>query len=126
MAEYFSEATDPMIVCPCGCGKSLSEPFLAHMDRLREACGFPLVVNSGFRCPDYNEKISHTGRTGPHTIGAVDFAVCFEHAFTLVSVAFDQGWTGIGINQRGDAAKRFVHLDRLSPVDHPRPRIWTY
>lgn len=33
------------------------------------------------------------------------------------------GFTGIGINQQGDPAGRFIHLDFL---ETNRPRIWSY
>jgi uncharacterized protein YcbK (DUF882 family) len=60
--------------CKCGCGRTFMEPdFLKKLDDLRSRVDFPFFVTSGFRCPSYNERISSTGRTGPHTTGrAVD------------------------------------------------------
>ena len=116
-------------VCPCGCGQALMVP--AFMDRLqgvRTEIGVPLVVSSGFRCPDYNAQVSSTGRNGPHTLGrAVDLAVRGPLARRVVGLAIARGFTGIGIRQHGDHNGRFVHLDDLNgEYPGPRPWIWSY
>lgn len=118
--------------CKCGkCGSTGNEmdaDFIGKLDQLRERHDFPLIITSGYRCPEYNDRISSTGLDGPHTTGrAADVSVTGERAFKLVTHSSLGGWmTGIGINQRGDYAKRFIHLDDLEAPDHPRPRIWTY
>jgi hypothetical protein len=43
-------------------------------------------------------------------------------AYRLAKLAFDHGFTGIGINQKGGG--RFIHVDDLA--DAPRPTIWSY
>ena len=88
--------------------------------------GRPMNLSSAYRCPDYNLRVSpSTGRTGPHTMGAVD-VLCFgEEALRLTIVASAGGWTGVGISQKGEHAIRFIHLDRL-PSMPPRPWIWSY
>ncbi len=118
--------------CKCGeCGSDGSEmqpEFLYKLDDLRERCGFPFIVTSGYRCPAYNARISSTGENGPHTTGeAADIAAAFGPAYKLVQQAFFDGiFTGIGINQKGASTSRFVHLDTLNPGDNSRPRVWTY
>jgi uncharacterized protein YcbK (DUF882 family) len=105
------------------CGKNLmDEEFLHKLDNLRDMLGFPLVVTSGYRCPEYNKQVSTTGEDGPHTTGhAADFAVSHVEAFELVALAIAVGFTGFGIHQRG--AGRFIHLDDL---EENRPRFWSY
>ena len=94
-----------------------------HLDALREAYGKPIIITSGYRCPPYNDIISSTGTSGPHTTGmAVDVAVDRQNAYNLLKIAMNSGWTGIGVNQKGD--KRFLHLDRLG--GDMRPWIWSY
>lgn len=114
--------------CKCGCGRNeIDAKFVDRLDDLREACGFPLPVTSGYRCPKHNTQVSSTGLTGPHTTGrAVDFGVRGHQALTLLQLALARGgFTGIGINQKGGA--RFVHLDDLpSAPGQPRPTIWSY
>lgn len=102
--------------------------FLDKIESLRVQCGFPFPVTSWFRTPDYNAKISNTGKTGPHTTGrAVDINVFGVSAISLLEKAVRGGFTGIGIKQTGPMTSRFIHLDDLSASDgQPRPWIWTY
>ncbi len=113
--------------CHCKCGRVDMDPaFLSKLDDLRERYGKPLIVASGFRCPSYNAKVSETGMTGPHTTGkAVDFAIDRGDAYRLLDLALDEGFTGIGVQQKG--AARFLHLDTLRDAPgQPRPTIWSY
>ena len=110
--------------CSCPCGRADMDPdFMAALQRVREAYGRPMKVTSGFRCPDYNAKISKTGHDGPHTTGkAADVAVSGEGAYHLLHAAI--GMLGIGMKQHGPHVTRFLHLDT---TDGPmRPRIWSY
>lgn len=113
--------------CKCGCGQNLIDyTFVAEVDRLRQELGFPLVVTSGYRCPEHNNRVSGTGKTGPHTTGhAADFRVRGAEAYRVVKSAMHRGFTGIGVQQKGDV--RFIHLDNLTnKVGSPRPTIWSY
>lgn len=113
--------------CKCGCGGIPQDDFIRKLDTLRQTCGFPLPVTSGYRCPDYNAKVSGTGKTGPHTTGrAVDIAVNRAEAYQLVGHAmFSANMSGIGLQQKGSA--RFVHLDDLPNAEgQPRPTVWSY
>jgi len=118
--------------CRCGeCGSDGTEMdmnFIFALDQLRSRLDFPIIITSGYRCPAYNEKISTTGRDGPHTTGrAADVGVFGVKAHLLVQQCSLGGWmTGIGLNQKGTHSKRFIHLDDLALPDHPRPNIWTY
>jgi len=122
---YFSDAE---LACKCGCGFLPPADFRSKLERLRERFGKPLTVTSAARCPAYNSdpKVSLTGKTGPHTTGrATDFAVSHADALTLFDLARQQGFTGIGVQQKG--AKRFLHLDDLpNAPGQPRPTIWSY
>jgi uncharacterized protein YcbK (DUF882 family) len=109
------------------CGENKTpDDFIDKLDALREQCGFALPVTSGYRCPEHNSKVSHTGLTGPHTTGrAVDFGVRGDRAYKVMELAMRAGFTGIGLNQKGDA--RFVHLDDLpNAPGQPRPTCWSY
>lgn len=123
MTPHFSAAE---LACQCGCGMLPQQSFMDEVERLRVALGFAMPVTSGARCPAHNAKVSGTGRTGPHTTGrAIDVALSHERAYACVHVAMGMGFTGIGVNQRGNA--RFVHLDDLPNLPgQPRPTIWSY
>lgn len=126
MSKYFTIKGDPKLLCSHCLQHGVEDSFLDRLDQLREAVGFPLIVTSGYRCPEYNQKVSTTGPDGPHTTGrAVDLQVAYYHAFRVVEEAMKLGFTGIGVKQRG--ASRFIHLDDLEATPtRPRPRIWSY
>lgn len=87
-----------------------------------------MFINSGYRCPAHNAKVSKTGESGPHTTGlAADIRISGKPAYELVAKAIELGATGIGLHQHGPRESRFVHLDTLAnSADYPRPVIWTY
>jgi len=102
--------------------KFMKLAFMMQLDALRHKCGFPFIITSGYRTPEYNNEISTTGLTGAHTTGkAADIAADSKQSYIIIRNAFEMGcFTGIGVG-RG-----FVHLDTLKPDEFPRPRIWQY
>lgn len=105
------------------CGENKIKDYFVHgLDTLRDRCGFPLVVSSGYRCPEHNQAVSTTGPMGPHTTGlAADLLVDREKAVIVLYEAYGLGFRGFGVHQKGDG--RFVHLDM---VNRPTRTIWTY
>ena len=103
----------------------MDQAFLVRLEQLRRAFGKPMRLSSAYRCPNYNARISKTGRDGPHTTGrAVDVLISGEDAYRLVQLALEHGFTGIGIAQRGPHERRFIHLDDLEGPT--RPWVWSY
>jgi zinc D-Ala-D-Ala carboxypeptidase len=49
-------------------------------------------------------------------------AVDGQQAHKLLKLAFELGFTGIGVNQK--TSGRFIHLDTLTEA--PRPNVWSY
>ena len=91
---------------------------------LRDEMQGPLRVTSGRRCDAHNFRIStaQNKQNGIHTKGkAADILVSGERAMKLFEKARQIGFSGIGLSQRGDHAKRFVHLDTK-----PRKALWSY
>ena len=118
--------TDKELSSPDTGSHDMSDIFMVRLEKLRTILGRSFVVTSGYRTPSHNNKVSHTGLTGPHTTGrAIDISVAnwYEDVFTLVAAAMKLGFTGIGLNLKGEQSGRFVHLDDLKDN---RPRIWTY
>jgi uncharacterized protein YcbK (DUF882 family) len=96
-----------------------------RLERVRVRCGFPFIITSAYRCPDYNDRVSSTGREGPHTKAAFDIAVIGNRALEVIRIALEEGFTGIGVKQHGQG--RFIHLDALpAGYGQPRPWIWSY
>jgi len=115
--------------CKCGCeANEIDEDFVYKLQDLRDRCNFSFRITSGYRCPNHpaEQKRTEQGKVGAHTTGrACDVAVMGSDAYTLIKHATNMGWTGIGVQQKGDA--RFIHLDDLSEKDgFPRPWIWSY
>jgi zinc D-Ala-D-Ala carboxypeptidase len=125
--KYFSREE---LSCHCdtcnGSWYKMDDAFMRKLVSLREQLGFALPITSAYRCPQYNNKISSTGLFGPHTTGkAVDVGVRGIEAFKLIKAAQEMGFTGIGVNQKGNG--RFIHLDILTDIEHfPRPNVWSY
>lgn len=138
--QYFKREE---FLCRC-CGQEyMAHELIEALEGLRRDYGKPIRINSGYRCPDYNSSISTTGRTGPHTTGcAADIGVWGADSHKILTLACNSGrFTGIGVNQKGVASSRFIHLDilKLSDVVHSsadvsgtqtfkgaRPNLWSY
>ena len=123
---YFGERE---LRCKChfaDCPKhGMDEAFMNRLVSLRRVYDRPIILNSAYRCPRYNNVVSDTGVNGPHTTGrAVDIRIYGHYAWELMQIAFDMQFTGVGIHQKGDYPGRFVHLDDLD--SELRPRVWSY
>lgn len=107
------------IACKC-CGLVRVEKlFMAHLEALREACGFPLPLNSACRCPAHNK--AEDGREGSfHLTDNPKYPVAGtcavdvrwvnwrkEKKEKLIAEAKRLGWS-IG------TANSFCHLDKRS------------
>ena len=116
--RYFSEQGDPRLFCCSETGeRGIKEVFVRRLDRYRAACGFPLVVTSGFRSPQHTKERDKS-KPGTHTQGiAADFKVLSgAHRRIMVRVALEMGFNGIGV------AKDFVHVDDRKGLKV----MWTY
>jgi len=94
----------------------IPEAFIHRLDKLREYCGFPFRINSGYRSPRHSVEAAKA-KPGEHTRAAADIAVSGgSQRYTLVREAMAMGFTGIGV------AKTFVHVDdRVT-----EPMVWVY
>lgn len=113
--------------CKCGCGRSdMDHAFMLKLQGVRDTVG-PLTISSGYRCPEYNRRVSSTGENGPHTLGkAADIACSGPQAHALLYEIAFRGFTGVGFQQKGGG--RFIHVDTLTPAEANgrRPWIWSY
>lgn len=97
---------------------NMQEEFLKKLDLLREACGFPFVITSGYRGENHSNERNKPNGGGTHTKGiAADIkAVSGTERYAIVQHALALGFTGVGV------AKSFVHVDIRTTV----PVMWTY
>ncbi|BBM03946.1 D-Ala-D-Ala carboxypeptidase family metallohydrolase [Microbulbifer sp. GL-2] len=121
--DYF---LDRELACGC-CGKNLfKDDTLLRLIRVRERFAKPMVITSGYRCPAYNVNLN---ATMSHASGqAVDVQVALGRAYRLIQIAQEEGFTGIGVRQKGSIGSRFLHLDDLGsiPGERMRPTVWSY
>lgn len=106
-------------------GKCEMRPeFMERLQRLRLAYGKPMKITSGFRDRSHPVEARKVA-TGAHTLGrACDVAVTGADAIRLLVLAVEFGFTGIGVQQKGEG--RFIHLDDVPGNQLPRPAIWSY
>jgi uncharacterized protein YcbK (DUF882 family) len=117
--------TERELACShCGACE-MDEKFMKRLGILRLAFGAPMIVSSGYRCPDHPIE-ARKDAPGAHATGsAVDIAVSGHAAHRLLKLALEYGFSGIGVQQRGDG--RFLHLDTLpNSPGRPRPWVWSY
>ena len=105
------------------CGANQMTPaFMAKLQALRTKYGKPLRITSGFRCAQHPIEAKKI-KPGAHASGcACDVGVDGQQAYEVMKIAFELGFTGIGVNQK--TSGRFIHLDTLEEV--PRPNVWSY
>jgi len=100
----------------------MNSRFLYRLDELRCRCGFPFIVNSGFRSKHHSEEIPPKKLTGPgyHTKGiAADIRVRGSaNRRKILEEAFKMGFGGIGIY------KGFIHLDDRTIELGSTPVVW--
>jgi len=95
----------------------MDKDFLLRLDALRDACGFPFKITSGYR--DKTHPIERVKATpGMHSLGiAVDiFAPDGITKRKIVQNAIELGFNGIGVG------KSFIHVDTRKDY----PVIWGY
>ena len=113
------------MACRCGCViYEMDDEFMRMLQELRNEMNGPLRVTSARRCDRHNDAVStaKNKKNGVHTLGqASDILISGERAMLLFEKARQIGFSGIGLSQRGDHAKRFVHLDTI-----PRKALWSY
>jgi len=119
MKDYFKPAE---LECKCGCGGTVDPRFHSFLNRVREVSGVPMVLSSAFRCEAHDKA---EGGKGAHTTGkAADVLCSGREAYKIMKAAISLGCTGIGVSQKGDHSKRFLHLDVTE--GETRPWIWSY
>lgn len=106
------------------CGAEGVRPELMEkLQELRNLYGKPMSITSAYRCPQHPVEKSKAA-PGAHALGlAADVGVQGAEAHKILSLAFQLGFTGIGVQQKGSG--RFIHLD-VAKTELPRPTVWSY
>lgn len=113
--EEFASPDEP------GSGTMMDADLLEKLDLARDICGFPLIINSGYRSVEHNKKVGGV-KNSSHLLGLAVDIHCTDSRkrFILLDALMVSGFTRIGL------AGSYIHAD----VDtHPEKRqcvIWTY
>jgi len=100
----------------------MDDAFMDKLQELRTRYGKGMTITSGYRDPSHPIEASKD-KPGMHTLGiAADIACNGAEAYHIMKLAFDLGFTGIGVAQKGH--KRFIHLDIYTRP--PRSNVWSY
>ena len=111
----------------CGGISDMNEDFMMKLQQLRDACGFALPVNSGYRCFQKNidckghPNSGHLDQDGQGSMAA-DLRVERNQARTVIRKAIEMGFS-VGIQQKGNS--RFVHVD-TKPRKSGNANLWSY
>ncbi len=95
-------------VCKCGCGANdMQDDFLTELQDFRTYMHVPFVINSAFRCKDWNRKCGGKPDSMHLKGRAVDLSTRMMtgeelHKFILIAVG---RFMGVGI------AKHYIHID---------------
>ncbi len=94
--------------CPCCKTGELKPEMLTRLQAIRDFLGFPLMINSGFRCQKHNQEIGGKISSFHLTGEAIDIGTNHLNSTEkhhLMKAAIHFGFGGIGIYPN------FVHLD---------------
>jgi uncharacterized protein YcbK (DUF882 family) len=112
--QYFSKEE---FACSETGENNISHEFLLELDKLRDACGFPFYITSGYRSPDHSlEGVKVKPGTHAEGIAADIYVKDGIERRKIVEEAIKLGFGGIGV------AKTFVHVD----IRATGPVMWTY
>ena len=124
MWQYF---TEDELRCKGTDECCMDEQFMLTLEALRQEFNEPMIISSAYRDLSYNQVIGGA-KNSPHLYGkAVDVVISGKKAYRLIKLAIQYGFTGIGVSQRGQHEKRFIHIDTMENSEtHPRPWVWSY
>lgn len=112
--------------CKCGCGNlMLSQRLLDNLKKLRECLDRPLIITSGYRCPNHpieRRKIAAGGMPGRHAEGlAADITLTGKFSLSMLrdAVAMYSAFRGIGV----DSFQKYIHVDVRNEL---KRAWWTY
>ena len=122
ITDNFKIGTSDQLTCSC-CGEiKLNDYFWYHMDRiqaLRRRVGFPIAINSGYRCEEHNKSVGGAPKS-LHRDFATDLNPNGQDRLNLLeAAAVDMEFDGIGFYNT------FLHLDSRSYLGRDKAR-WDY
>ena len=111
--EEFASPDDPTS------GNMMDSLLLDKLDLARDICGFPLIINSGYRSIEHNKKVGGVANSS-HLLGLAVDIHCTDSRkrFMLLDALLVAGFDRVGL------ADTYIHVD-VDPEKKPCV-IWTY
>ena len=104
LSPHFS--TDEFRCKHCGEIIPISPDLLDYLESIREFSGFPIIITSGYRCPDHNAAVGGAPGSAHLTGEAADFAVHSDHErFRFLEAIFLYGPIRCGVYPS------WIHID---------------
>lgn len=104
-----------------GSGSNMDEEFLRILDDIREDCGFPFIINSGFRTPTHNEEVGGKPSSAHLSGLAVDIKTSSRKNQLIILIeSIYKGIDRFGLATNGS----YIHIDYNK--DLPHPALWYY
>ncbi len=105
---------------------NMDKEFMDRLQELRDIVGEPFIISSGYRSVSHPAERNKT-TVGEHTLGKACDILCYgDVAYKILRNAVGM-FPRIGINQKGDINRRFIHLGIGEESDELlSPWIWTY
>jgi zinc D-Ala-D-Ala carboxypeptidase len=117
------------------CGKTkVYEPMVLLFNEARQAYGKPIVINSFYRCPEYQKQLQKSNPNAalisPHVYGvAMDLAIPRDLTIYQLIDLFLQAAKDLGLPKPRIGHKQynnaFLHVDLAFMVD-PNPAPWAW
>tara|TARA_R110000803_G_scaffold54078_3_gene110677 strand:+ start:4563 stop:4973 length:411 start_codon:yes stop_codon:yes gene_type:complete len=100
-------------------GNMMDSLLLDKLDLARDICGFPLIINSGYRSIEHNKKVGGVANSS-HLLGLAVDIHCTDSRkrFMLLDALLVAGFDRVGL------ADTYIHVD-VDPEKKPCV-IWTY
>ena len=118
MVKYFSEGEFNRCVPPCNMD-DMNKDFLLLLDKVREDCGIPLILNCAYRSVEWDKNKGRSGNSSHCKGKAVDIrANNSSTVYKIVKAAMDNGISRIGIGNG------YVHIDNDESLT--QNVIWNY
>lgn len=97
-------------LCPCGeCdGGKMNPYFMDKLQYMRDYCGFPFKILSGFRCAKHNASAAVGGKPDSQHLKGNAADIVYENGvelYSIIAAAIRFGMRGIGVNNGS------IHVD---------------
>lgn len=105
----------------------MTHRFMDTIQKIRNQYDKPMIISSGYR--DVSHPVERDKREpGEHTFGlAADIKVYGRDAMDLLEAALMNGIQRVGVSQKGDVCKRFIHIGMGEELDSRFPIwLWSY